>query len=280
MVVAPTDEKPEKYAMNLQAENVSWSVAAKQIVDAVSLVVDEGEFVGLIGPNGSGKSSLLRTIYRILQPDTGVIELDGTNVWDVTPSEVARQMAVVMQESTGDFDFSVREIVMMGRNPHKGMFDRETVWDIQLVDDALDQVGIIDFAQRSFLTLSGGEKQRVLIARALVQQAKFLVLDEPTNHLDIHYQLEILELVKRLGTTTIAALHELNLAALYCDRLYVLKQGQLVASGTPEAVLHPDLIRDVYGVWSEVSLHSLTGKLTITFFPEKVGRLLYKNNKR
>ena len=280
MVVAPTDEKPEKYAMNLQAENVSWSVAAKQIVDAVSLVVDEGEFVGLIGPNGSGKSSLLRTIYRILQPDSGVIELGGTNVWDVTPSEVARQMAVVMQESTGDFDFSVREIVMMGRNPHKGMFDRETVWDIQLVDDALDQVGIIDFAQRSFLTLSGGEKQRVLIARALVQQANFLVLDEPTNHLDIHYQLEILELVKSLGTTTIAALHELNLAAFYCDRLYVLKQGQLVASGTPEAVLHPDLIRDVYGVWSEVSLHSLTGKLTITFFPEKVGRLLDKNNKR
>ena len=279
MVVAPTDEKPEKYAMNLQAENVSWSVAAKQIVDAVSLVVDEGEFVGLIGPNGSGKSSLLRTIYRILQPDSGVIELGGTNVWDVTPSEVARQMAVVMQESTGDFDFSVREIVMMGRNPHKGMFDRETVWDIQLVDDALDQVGIVDFAQRSFLTLSGGEKQRVLIARALVQQAKFLVLDEPTNHLDIHYQLEILELVKRLGTTTIAALHELNLAALYCDRLYVLKQGQLVASGTPEAVLHPDLIRDVYGVWSEVSLHSLTGKLTITFFPEKVGRLLDRKKK-
>ena len=279
MVVAPTDEKPEKYAMNLQAENVSWSVAAKQIVDAVSLVVDEGEFVGLIGPNGSGKSSLLRTIYRILQPDSGVIELGGTNVWDVTPSEVARQMAVVMQESTGDFDFSVREIVMMGRNPHKGMFDRETVWDIQLVDDALDQVGIIDFAQRSFLTLSGGEKQRVLIARALVQQANFLVLDEPTNHLDIHYQLEILELVKSLGTTTIAALHELNLAAFYCDRLYVLKQGQLVASGTPEAVLHPDLIRDVYGVWSEVSLHSLTGKLTITFFPEKVGRLLDINNR-
>lgn len=279
MVVAQTDEKPEKYAMNLQAENVSWSVAAKQIVDAVSLVVDEGEFVGLIGPNGSGKSSLLRTIYRILQPDTGVIELGGTNVWDVTPSEVACQMAVVMQESTGDFDFSVREIVMMGRNPHKGMFDRETVWDIQLVDDALDQVGIVDFAQRSFLTLSGGEKQRVLIARALVQQANFLVLDEPTNHLDIHYQLEILELVKSLGTTTIAALHELNLAAFYCDRLYVLKQGQLVASGTPEAVLNPDLIRDVYGVWSEVSLHSLTGKLTITFFPEKVGRLLDINKK-
>ena len=266
--------------MNLQTKNVSWSVAAKQIVDAVSLVVDEGEFVGLIGPNGSGKSSLLRTIYRILQPDTGVVELGETNVWDITPREVARQMAVVMQERTGYFDFSVHEIVLMGRNPHKSMFELDTVCDVQLVDDALARVDITDLAQRSFLTLSGGEKQRVLIARALVQQAKFLVLDEPTNHLDIHYQLEILELVKNLGTTTIAALHELNLAALYCDRLYVLKEGQLVASGTPEAVLNPDLIRDVYDVWSEVSLHSLTGKPTISFFPEKLGRLLDKDNAR
>jgi iron complex transport system ATP-binding protein len=122
-----------------------------------------------------------------------------------------------------------------------------------------------DFARRSYLTLSGGEKQRVLIARALVQQAKFLVLDEPTNHLDIHGQLEILDLVKNLGVTTIAALHELNLAAFYCDRLYVLKEGKLVASGTPEAVLQPELIRQVYGVWSEVVTHPRTGKLNITF---------------
>ena len=265
--------------MNLQAENVSWSVEAKQIVDAVTLAVAEGEFVGLLGPNGSGKSSLLRTIYRMLQPDAGIIELDGANVWHIAPREVARQMAVVMQERTGDFDFSVNEIVMMGRNPHKGMFDRDTTHDFQLVADALARVDMTDFAQRSFLTLSGGEKQRVLIARALVQQARVLVLDEPTNHLDIHYQLEILELVKNLGVTTVAALHELNLAAFYCDRLYVLKAGRMVASGTPEAVLRPDLIRDVYGVWSEVSTHPLTGKLTIAFFPEKVGHRLNGNNK-
>ncbi|MEM7030858.1 MAG: ABC transporter ATP-binding protein [Chloroflexota bacterium] len=264
--------------MKLQTENVSWSVEAKKIVDAVTLNVAEGEFVGLLGPNGSGKSSLLRTIYRILKPDVGLIELNGANVWQISPREVAREMAVVMQERTGDFDFSVHEIVMMGRNPHKRMFDRDTVHDFQLVDEALSRVDMTDFAQRSFLTLSGGEKQRVLIARALVQQAKFLVLDEPTNHLDIHYQLEILELVKDLGVTTIASLHELNLAAFYCDRLYVLKAGQLVASGTPEAVLRPDLIREVYGVWSEVSTHPLTGKLTITFFPEKVGLRLNGNN--
>lgn len=263
--------------MKLQTEKVSWSVEAKTIVDEVTLAVADGEFVGLLGPNGSGKSSLLRTIYRILKPDAGLIQLDGANVWQLSARQVARQMAVVMQERTGDFDFSVHEIVMMGRNPHKGMFDRDTAHDFQLVDEALERVDMVEFARRSFLTLSGGEKQRVLIARALVQQAKFLVLDEPTNHLDIHYQLEILELVKNLGVTTIAALHELNLAAFYCDRLYVLKDGQLVASGTPEAVLQPELIRQVYGVWSEVAIHSLTGKLTITFFPEALGRRLKGN---
>ena len=244
--------------MKLQTENVSWSVEGKKIIDAITLTVAEGEFVGLLGPNGSGKSSLLRTIYRILKPDAGLIELAGANVWQLSARDVAGQMAVVMQERTGEFDFSVHEMVMMGRNPHKGMFDRDTLHDFQLVNNALERVDMTDFAQRSFLTLSGGEKQRVLIARALVQQAKFLVLDEPTNHLDIHYQLEILDLVKKLGVTTIAALHELNLAAFYCDQLYVLKAGRLVASGPPEDVLRPDLIRQVYGVWSEVATHPLT----------------------
>lgn len=260
--------------MKLQTEGVSWSVEAHKIVNDISLAVAEGEFVGLLGPNGSGKSSLLRTIYRILKPEAGLVTLDGANVWHLPPREVARQMAVVMQERSGDFDFSVHEIVMMGRNPHKGMFDRDTTQDFQLVEEALARVDMTAFAGRSFLTLSGGEKQRVLIARALVQQAHFLVLDEPTNHLDIHYQLEILELVKHLGVTALAALHDLNLAAFYCDRLYVLKAGQVVASGSPEVVLNPDLIRTVYGVWSEVSTHPLTGKLTITFFPEQLGRYL------
>lgn len=257
--------------MHLHAEHVSWSVATQHIVDSVTLSAADGEFVGLLGPNGSGKSSLLRTIYRLLKPQAGAILLDDDNVWQLSGREVARRMAVVTQEHTGDFDFSVFEIVLMGRNPHKGMFDRDTDNDFQLVQEALHRVDMASFAQRSFLTLSGGEKQRVLIARALVQQARFLVLDEPTNHLDIHYQLSILELVRQVGVTTIAALHDLNLAAYYCDRLYVLKQGQVVESGTPEQVLRPDLIREVYGVEAEIRIHPLTGKPIITFLPDSVG---------
>lgn len=257
--------------MNLQAEGVTWSIEARKIVADVSLEARSGQFVGLLGPNGSGKTSLLRTIYRILKPTAGLIQLDGVNVWQVSAREAAQQMAVVTQEQAGDFDFSVQEMVLMGRTPHKSMFDPDTPEDFQRVDEALDRVGLANFAHRSFLTLSGGEKQRVLIARALTQQARFLVLDEPTTHLDIHYQLEILELIKSLGVTTLASLHELNLAALYCDRIYLLQAGQVVTFGPPEVVLTPSLIRQVYGVWSDVQLHPATGKPHITIFPERIG---------
>lgn len=257
--------------MKLQVETVTWSIEARKIVADVSLEVKPSEFVGLLGPNGSGKTSLLRTIYRILKPGAGLIRLDEADVWQLSARQAAQQMAVVTQEQTGDFDFSVREMVLMGRTPHKGMFDPDTGEDFQRVDEALARVGLTDFAHRSFLTLSGGEKQRVLVARALTQQARFLILDEPTTHLDIHYQLEILELIKSLRVTTLASLHELNLAALYCDRIYLLQAGQVVASGPPEAVLTPPLIRQVYGVWSDVQLHPATGKPHITIFPERIG---------
>jgi iron complex transport system ATP-binding protein len=253
--------------MKLNVDHVSWGVAGAQIVRAISLTCPPGAFVGLIGPNGSGKSSLLRCIYRVLTPDAGQITLDSENVWKLTARQTAQRMAVVLQESSGEFDFSVREIVLMGRSPYKGPLDRDTNHDLAVVDAALAQVGMHDFAQRSFLTLSGGEKQRVLVARALAQQTRFLVLDEPTNHLDIHYQLEVLDLVRGLGVTTIAALHDLNLAALYCDQLYVLKHGQVVAQGTPEAVLTPALIWEVYHVRAEVETHPTTGRLHVVFLP-------------
>lgn len=258
--------------VKLQVEQVTWSTEVQKILDTVTLDVEPGEFVGLLGPNGSGKSSLLRTIYRVLKPDAGLIKLDEAEVWQLSARQAAQQTGVVMQEGIGEFDFSVREMVLMGRNPHKQMFDRDTDEDYQLVAQALHRVGMNNFGERSFMTLSGGEKQRVLIARALVQQARFLVLDEPTTHLDIHYQLEILELVKSLGVSVIAALHELNLAALYCDRIYILDKGRVVTSGTPEQVLRPDLIRKVYRVWSEVRRHPLTGKLAITFLPERLSK--------
>jgi iron complex transport system ATP-binding protein len=256
--------------MKLDVAAISWGVAGAQIVREVTLTCPSGGCVGLIGPNGSGKSSLLRCIYRVLPPDTGTIHLGSDDVWQLSARQAAQQISVVLQEPGGEFDFSVREIVLMGRAPHKTLFERDSAEDLRIIEEALAKVDMFAFAERSFLTLSGGEKQRVLLARALAQQTRFLVLDEPTNHLDIRYQLEVLDLVRGLGVTTIAALHDLNLAALYCDWLYVLKAGALVASGPPEAVLTPELILDVYGVQSEVCVHPAHNRLHVIFLPASI----------
>ena len=253
--------------MKLRVENVCWSVDHQPILQEICLEVQAGTFVGIIGPNGSGKSTLLRCVYRALKPHAGSIHLDECNLFSLSPRKSAQRMAVVLQEMPTQFDFTVREMVAMGRTPHKTMFESDTAEDHGIVESALGQVKMLHCAERNFSTLSGGEKQRVLIARALAQQTDFLVLDEPTNHLDIRYQLEVLELVKTLGMTTLAALHDLNLAAYYCDLLYVLNAGQVVASGTPEAVLTETMIRDVYGVSAEVIPHPRTGKLQVTYFP-------------
>lgn len=253
--------------MQLHVDGVVWSIAARTILDAVSLDIQPGQFVGLIGPNGSGKSSLLRTIYRVLKPQAGWIALDATNVWQCSPRDLAQRMAVVTQERSSEFDFTVWEYVLLGRNPHKNTLERINARDEQLVSDALARVNLQVFARRLFRTLSGGEKQRVLIARALAQQPRCLVLDEPTNHLDIRYQMDVLALVKRLGVTTIAALHDLNLAAMYCDQLCLLDQGKIVAAGTPADVLTPAHIEQVYGVDVEVHLHPQTQRPHIVYLP-------------
>ena len=251
--------------MKVEARGLSWSVGAKRIVEAIDLNAKPGESIGIIGPNGSGKSSLLRLIYRIFTPESGTILLDEHDIQKMNAKEVARCVAVVAQERASDFDFSAEEIVRMGRTPFKGLFDRDTPEDDLIVWDALKRVGMLPFARRDFYTLSGGEKQRVLIARALAQRAKILVLDEPTNHLDIRYQLEILELVRSLGVTIIAALHDLNLAAAYFDRLYLLQGGRIVAQGQPREVLTPMQIKSVYGVHAEVEIRPSTGRLYIVF---------------
>ena len=247
----------------LGAREVSWSVAGARIVREVTLECGPRTVVGLIGPNGSGKTSLLRTIYRVLRPDAGVILLDGESVWDLSAREAAQRMAVVPQESGGELDFTVREMVLMGRSPHKAWHERDSAADHRIVDRALRQVNLAGLANRGFGTLSGGEKQRAIVARALAQEPRFLVLDEPTAHLDIRHQLEILDLIRGLELTTIAALHDLNLAATYCDRLYLLFEGRVVASGTPEEVLTVERIRDVYGVPVEVLLHR--GRIHVVF---------------
>ena len=254
--------------MRLDVERVTWEVAAKKILDEVTLHAGEGEFVGLIGPNGSGKSSLLRCIYRSLQPDAGLIAIDGGDIARMTIRDSAQKTAVVLQETPSEFDFQVDEIVFMGRTPHKGLLDRETDRDRRIVAESLERVSMTEFADRNFWTLSGGEKQRVIVARALAQQTRFLVLDEPTNHLDIKFQIGILDLVKGLAVTTLAALHDLNLAASYCDRIYAISEGEIVASGSPERVLRPELIRSVYGIGAMVQSHPKTGRPHLLFYSE------------
>ncbi len=192
----------------------------------VDIIVPDGRFVGLLGPNGSGKSTILKAIYRVHRPVAGQVLLDGVDLLSMRPKDAARRIAVVAQESTVEFDFTVFEMVMIGRTPHKRAFDRDDDTDRAIVAEAIERVGCEDLSHRSFNTLSGGEKQRVLIARAIAQGADHLILDEPTNHLDIRYQLEVLELVAGFDMTVLAALHDLSLAALFCDSVCLLADGR------------------------------------------------------
>lgn len=253
--------------MRIAIGGVGVQIEGIPIVTGVNLSVESGEMVGVIGPNGSGKSTILRTIYRALKPVTGAVSLDDDDVWRLSSTESARRTAVVAQETPSDFDFSVLDVVFMGRTPHKGLLESDSADDWEIVADALDTVGMIDKARRIYATLSGGEKQRVLLARALAQQSKVLVLDEPTNHLDIRAQLELLELVRGLDLTVIAALHDLNLAAAYCDRLYVMKRGTVVAGGPIRDVLTPDLIEQVFEVRAYCGVHRDTGRFSVNYLP-------------
>ncbi|MBT2508139.1 ABC transporter ATP-binding protein [Streptomyces sp. ISL-98] len=251
----------------LTAEGLSYGVEGRHLVDDVTITAADGETVGLVGPNGSGKTTLLRCVYGALRPTRGRVLLDGDDLHVMGPKARARRIATVPQDGQAGFELTVREIVAMGRSPHKRFWEQDTDADTDLVRAALARVGITDLADRSFPSLSGGERQRALVARALVQRPSLVVLDEPTNHLDIRYQLEILSLVRDLGTTNLLALHDLNLAAYYCDRLYVLDSGRVVASGAPEEVLTADLLRTVYGVSAEVSTHPTTGTPTVVYLP-------------
>lgn len=256
--------------VHLQASHLSWQAAANHIVRDVSLHVAQGELVGLLGPNGSGKSTLLRMIYRILKPASGSVRVRGSDVWQSSARDNARAMAVLAQENTGEFELLVRDVVLMGRTPHQSPFARDSAEDFRIVAQALERVDAKYLSERMFSTLSGGEKQRVLMARALAQQAPLLVLDEPTNHLDVRHQFELMNLIRSLGLTALAALHELPLAAHYCDRLYLLKDGALVAQGTPSEVLTPDIIADVYGVRALVRPSPRSGKPLIEFLPDEL----------
>lgn len=256
--------------MRLEVSNLSFAYYDKNIIEDISLNVNKGDFVGIIGPNGSGKSTVLKNLYRALQPDRGYAYLDGEDLYKMSYKKSATKLGVVGQENFVPFDFRVEEIVAMGRSPHKGLFDGDTKEDREIVMRSLEQIGMAGMEKRNYLHLSGGEKQRVILARALAQQTDFLILDEPTNHLDIYYQLQIFDLVKSLGVTVLSAIHDLNIAAMYCNRLYVMKDGHVSRCGTPEEILTPEVIYEVYGIKADVRIHPVTRKPSITFLPESL----------
>ncbi|MET8562683.1 ABC transporter ATP-binding protein [Streptomyces flaveolus] len=248
--------------MRLDIDQVTIEAAGARLVDRVRLAVDSGTFVGLVGPNGSGKSTLLRTVYRALRPAAGAVRLDGDDLHAMDPRAAARALAALPQESSAEFDFTVAEVVAMGRLPHRG---RTAASDREVCVRAMDRTGVAHLADRGFPGLSGGEKQRVLIARALAQQPRVLILDEPTNHLDIAHQLDVLALVRDSGLTVLAALHDLNLAAAHCDVLYVIDKGRIVAAGPPHDVLRPALLAEVFGIRAHPVRHPGTGAVQLLF---------------
>jgi iron complex transport system ATP-binding protein len=245
--------------MSLELRDLCVDIAGRRIVTGIGFAVPGGTFAGLLGPNGSGKSTILKTIYRVHRPARGQVLMDGRDLLAMRPREAARRIAVVAQEFTLEFDFTVAELVMIGRTPHKRAFGRDDDSDRAIAEQAIERVGCQHLAHRGFSTLSGGEKQRVLIAQALAQGADHLILDEPTSHLDIRYQVEILELVAGLGVTVLAAIHDISLAALFCDTVHLISGGQLITGGPPERVLTAATVRAAYGTEVLVIAHPETG---------------------
>ena len=250
----------------LKLKNIGFSIDEKSILHNITCTVNEGKFIGIIGPNGSGKSTMLKVIYRHLKQTEGIVTLHEKEIWQTPPKKLAQQMAVVSQETPLLFDFTVKDLVLMGRMPYKKWLSSDKREDFQIVEESMALADVAHLANRTLQQLSGGEKKRVMLARALAQKANILVLDEPTNHLDIEHQLQMMDLVKDLPITILAALHDLNLAAAYCDELLVMKDGTLYASGTPQQVLTEETLRHVFRVKAGISTNPFTNKLHLFFY--------------
>ncbi len=233
----------------IDAAGLSWAAApGKPILEGVSFSLAAGRTMGVVGANGAGKSTLLRLLYRYYRPSAGAVSFDGRDLWSMPARAVARRVAAVLQEQPTDFALTVREIVALGRTPHRRGLASGGARDAEIVDQVLDRLDLHGFAPRAFGTLSGGEKQRIMVARALAQEPEVLILDEPTNHLDIRHQLEVLGLVRNLGVTVVTSLHDLNLAMVLCDDVLVLHKGRAIAFGPPDEALTPDIVSRAFAV--------------------------------
>ncbi len=245
---------------------MSFSVPDKQILNNINFTVEQGKFLGIIGPNGSGKSTMLKIIYRHLKQTSGLVTLFEKDILNIPQKKLAQELAVVSQETPVLFDFTVKDLVMMGRTPYKKWLAADNREDFAIVEESMMLANVHHLENRTFSQLSGGEKKRVMLARALAQQANILILDEPTNHLDIEHQFQLMDLVKDLPITIVAALHDLNLAAGYCDDLLVMNDGALYMAGTPEQVLTEETLREVFRMQAGVSKNPFTKKLHLFFY--------------
>jgi iron complex transport system ATP-binding protein len=274
--------------MTLQVQHVSFGYASGNdspdeaiqsfSLSDVSLTIQRGSLTGLLGPNGCGKTTLLKLLAGVLRPRSGAITLGGRAIDGIPRRELARHIAVVPQETHPAFDYSVLEMVLMGRHPHLGAFQLEGPQDIAIARESLSATGTDHLAERAYMTLSGGEKQRVVIAGALAQAPDVLLLDEPTASLDLAYQMEIASLLHRLnhdcGVSMVLATHDLNLAASLCDSLILVRSGRVVAQGPTRDVLTSSMIRQLYDVDADVRFHEPSGHLTVVPIRHVIGQSL------
>lgn len=259
--------------LTLEVERLSCEYGDRRALDSISIAFEKGLFTAIVGPNGSGKTTLLKALTRVITPSDGAIYLDGRNAAGFGRRELARRMAVVPQEASHAFAFTALEVVLMGRTPHLGRFKFESARDMEVARDAMERTNAWRLKDRPVTELSGGEKQRVIIAQALAQEPKALLLDEPTLHLDLNHQLDLMDLFKQLnceGLTVVAVLHDLNLAAYYADVIALVKDGRLIDAGAVEKTLTPLKIKEIFGADVLVDEHPATGRPHVTVLPKGV----------
>lgn len=271
MTGSPLDHQGEPVPM-LSAEDISVSLGGTQVLSDVSLTAECGAVVGLVGPNGAGKTTTLRVLRATLSPDSGTVRVAGDPITGLSSKQVSQRVASTPQATTLSFEFTVRQAVEMGRTPHLGRFERADSGDRETVQAAMERADVARFADRPVTSLSGGERQRVLLARALAQETPVLLLDEPTSNLDINHAVNTLELVADLareGKTAIAAIHDLNLAARYCDELVLLADGEVRAAGEPREVLQTATLRDAFDAETLVTGQPATDAPLVTALPDQ-----------
>lgn len=253
---------------SLEVKNLKFGYERELILKDISFNVEKGKFISIIGPNGSGKSTLLKNLNRIFTPREGKVAVESVDINRIKTKELAKKIALVPQNTIIDYEFTVEEIVLMGRYPHKRRFQREDDDDYKIVKEALEMTNTLHLKDRIITEISGGERQRVIIAKALAQNPSIILLDEPTSHLDINHQMEILSLLRKLnkekGTTIVVVIHDINLASRYSDEVIMLNEGKIIGIGSPEKVITKENIEFAYNIKVAIEKNKYTHSIYLT----------------